>query len=196
MRVFTRLAKFVTCKLLFRVRVYNEEVLDEYQTYLICPNHSSVIDPAFVFPVKYEYDIYAVAKEELFKYAWFRFLANRYNAIPINREKTDVRCMLKALNVFENNEKAKLIIFPEGKVIKTEDEVGKIYKKGAAFIAANMKKPIIPVFITRRPWLFSRVNVVYGEPFLITKNDIKGIGKIEEKTKEIIDRIYELRETK
>lgn len=193
MRFSTRLLKFITCKLFYRVRVYNEEILDKYPTYLICPNHSFVMDPAFVFPTKYEGDIYAIAKEELFKYAWFRFIAKRYNAIPINREKTDVRSMLKALEVFKENEKAKLIIFPEGKVIKDNNDIGNVYKKGAAFIAAHVERPVIPVYITRRPWIFGRVQVYYGEPYFITRDDIKGIGKIDEKSKELIDKIYDLK---
>lgn len=194
MRLSTRILKFLSCKLFFRVKLFNEEILDKYETFIICPNHSSVFDPAFVFPKKYENDIYVIAKEELFKHAWFKVLAKLYHLIPINREKTDVRSMLKSLEIFKQNPKAKLIIFPEGKVVKTEDEVGKVYKKGAAFIAAYMEKPIIPVFISRRPKLFSKVNVTFGTPFYIKKEDIKGIGKIEEQTKLIIDKIYEMRQ--
>ena len=194
MRLSTRLLKFLSCKLFFRVKLYNEEILDKYKTFVICPNHSSVFDPAFVFPKKFENDVYIIAKQELFKQFWFKPLAKLYNLIPINRENTDVRSMLKSLDVFKQNPNAKLIIFPEGQVVKAEEDVGKIYKKGATFIAAYMEKPIIPVYISRRPKLFSTVKVIFCSPLFIKKEDIKGIGKIEEQTKLIIDKIYEMRQ--
>ena len=101
--------------------------------------------------------------------------------------------MLKSLDVFKKNEKAKLILFPEGRIIVEENDIGKIYKKGAAFIAAHVGKPIIPAYITRRPKFFSHVDITFGEPFFITKEDIKGIGSIDKKSMELIERIYALK---
>ncbi len=192
-RLITRFLKKSVCSFLFRVEHINEEVLDEYPSYVIAPNHSTVLDPIFVFPVKYELDISIVAKKELFKYGWFRFLAKRFNTFAIDREHVDVRSMLKSIDVFKQNENAKLILFPEGKVVKTEEEAGKVYRKGAAFLAYHLEKPIIPVYITRRPHPFSKVKVTYGKPFFISKETFKGRDKFEEASKKIIENIYALR---
>ena len=191
-RFCTKLILFIGRKLLFRVVLINEDVLDKYDSYLLCPNHSCVFDPAFVFPKQYDRDVHVVAKKELFKWAWFRWLAKRYNIISIDRENVDVRSMLESLKAFKEDSKAKLILFPEGKVVKDQNEVGKVYKKGAAFIASHLEKPIIPVFITRRPRLFSKVRVYFGEPYTIKKEDAKGIGKMDILSKDLIERIYNL----
>ena len=114
MRLITRIIKWFCCKFLYRVEYHNIETLDKYETFLICPNHSNVFDPVIVFPGKYERDIHIVAKAELFRHASFRWLSKKYNIFPIDRENVDVRSMLKSIEVFKKNEKAKLIIFPEG----------------------------------------------------------------------------------
>jgi len=192
-RFSTRVILFICRKILFRVKLHNEEVLDEYDSYLICPNHGRVFDPAFVFPKKYDRDVHIIAKKELFRHAWFRWLAKRYNIISIDRDNVDVRSMLESLKVFKEDDKAKLLLFPEGKVIKNPEDIGKVYKKGAAFIASHLDKPIIPVYITRRPKLFQRVNVYYGKPYTITKEDAKGIGKMDSLSKDLLERIYSMR---
>ena len=190
--LFTKLLKWFACSFLYRVKLHNSEVLDKYNSYLICANHSCVFDPVFIFPVMYEDDISIIAKEDLFKYFWFRCLTRKYHIISINREQTDVKSLLKSLNVFNEKPNAKLILFPEGRIVKTNEDVGNVYKKGAAFIAVHMNKPIIPVYITRRPKFFHKVDVVFGEPYYIEKSTLKGSGKFELESKKLIDKIYEL----
>jgi 1-acyl-sn-glycerol-3-phosphate acyltransferase len=147
----------------------------------------------FVYPAKYDLDIYIMAKSELFGKFWFKWIMKHFNVFSIDREKADVRSMLKSLSVFKTNEKAKLLMFPEGKVVKTEEEAGNVYKKGAAFIASHLAKPIIPVYITRRPKFFHKVDVTYGEPFFVSEVSCENENKIEFLSKEIIRRIYDLR---
>ena len=89
-----------------------------------------------------------------------------------------------------------MIIFPEGRVVKNKAELGKVYKKGAAFIAAHLDKPIIPVFITTRPKPFSKVKLIYGEPYFINKEDKKHSRNLDEISKELVEKIYTLNEKK
>ncbi len=190
-RFCTKFFKWFFCKFLYRVEYRNEEYLDEYETYLICPNHSNIFDPFFVLPRKYEKDIHVVAKKELFKHFWFRWIAKQYNVFSIDRENVDVRSMLNTINVFKEDKKAKLILFPEGKVVKEKEELGKVYKKGATFIAMHMDKPIVPVHITWRPRLFGKVVVAFGKPYTID-NSSKSKQYMEENTKKLIDTIYSI----
>ena len=192
-RTCSKIIKFIFCKILYRVKVINEEVLDKYESYLICSNHSCIFDPIFVFPLRYEYDISIVAKKELFKHKWFKFLTDRYKVFPIDRENVDVKSMLHTINVFKTDKKAKLIIFPEGKVVKNEEDVRKVYKKGASFVAYHLNKPIIPVYITRRPHLFSKVIVKFGEPFFINEEECKGKNRFDKISLDIINKIYDLK---
>ena len=123
MRILTVIIKKLFCKVLNKVNYTNIEILDKLDNCIICPNHSSVFDPIYVFPIEQEENIYVMAKSELFNYRFFRWLFNKYNVFPINREKTDPRSLLKSLNIFKENNKAKLIIFPEGRVIKEDSEI-------------------------------------------------------------------------
>ena len=192
MRNITRVIKWLCCKLLYKVEVHNSEALDKYNSYLICPNHSCVFDPVFVYPGKYENNVHIMAKAELFNHISFRWLAKRFNIFPIDREKTDVRSLLKSLDVFKNDENAKLLMFPEGKIVIEESDAGRVYKKGAAFVAAHINKPIVPVFITRRPKFFQKVDVIFGEPFFLDTKEQNGQNKMEHLSQEIIDSIYKL----
>ena len=191
MRILTVIIKKLFCKVLNKVNYTNIEILDKLDNCIICPNHSRVFDPIYVFPIEQEENIYVMAKSELFNYRFFRWLFNKYNVFPINREKTDPRSLLKSLNIFKENNKAKLIIFPEGRVIKEDSEIKKHYKKGPVFIAAHTNIPILPVYITRRPKLFQKIDVIFGEPIYITKDDLK--GKTEMYSEELIKTIYDLK---
>lgn len=193
MKKLTVIIKNLFCKILNKVNYKNIEILEEIDKCIICPNHSSVFDPVYVFPVEQEKNIYVMAKSELFKYRFFRWLFKKYNVFPINREKVDARSLLKSLTIFRDNNKAKLIMFPEGKVIKDDSEIKKSYKKGAVFIAAHTNVPIVPVYITRRPKLFQKIDVIFGKPIYIKKEDLKGKGKVEKYSKELINTIYDLK---
>ncbi len=191
-RLFTRLTKKLFCSFLYKVEVINSEALDKSDSYLLTPNHFSPLDPIFVYPEKYDKDISVIAKKELFKHVLFRWLAKKYSVFSIDRENVDIKSMLKSLEVFKKNEHAKLLLFPEGKVVK-EAEEGKVYKKGAAFIAYHLEKPIIPVYISRANKLFSKVTITFGEPFFISKETFKGKEKFDEASKLLIQKIYELK---
>ena len=71
--------------------------------------------------------------------------------------------------------------------------MGKYYKKGAVFIAANSNVPIIPVYITRKPKFFSKVKVIFGEPIYIKKEDLNDKKQVKNKSKQLIEKIYELK---
>ena len=185
-----KILRFLFGYFLYHVKYKNINVFKNINKCLICPNHSNIFDPTFIYPVVD--DLYIMAKSEIFKNKFIAKFLNHYNVFPVNRNKTDVKSMMTSLEIFENVEKRKLLIFPEGKVIKDKKEIGKVYKKGAVYIAATTNVPIIPVYITRRPKFFSKIEVIFGEPIYIDKNSIKSKRDIIEKSKELIEKIYSL----
>ena len=64
-KIITDIILFVSCKILFRVKYENEEILEKYDKCMICSNHTRIFDPAFIRP-KVE-NMYSVAKSELFE---------------------------------------------------------------------------------------------------------------------------------
>ena len=87
--------------------------------------------------------------------------------------------------------KIKLLIFPEGRVLKTKKERGEI-KNGAIYIASMLEVPIIPVYITARPKFFSRVTVKFGKPIFTNKKNLKDKKKIQNESKVLMTEIYNL----
>ena len=178
------------CELLFRVHYYNTENLNKYDKFLICPNHSSVFDPFFIYPISKNLSI--MAKSELFKNKLVAKILRHYNVFPVNRKKVDIKSLLHALNVFKNNDPCELLIFPEGGVVKTKEEIRKRIHNGATFISAKLEIPIVPVFITRRPKLFSKVQVIFGEPYFLDKELLKDKTKLKEQSQKLINKIDDL----
>ncbi len=190
-KILTFFFKFVLNKVLFRTDYENLEILDNYPKCMICSNHSRVFDPAFLFP-KVD-NMYSVAKSELFKHKLFgNFLA--YNgAIPIKRDSIDRVGIKNIINLLNEKENVRILIFPEGGIYKENYlENKRNCKSGAIFIAATANIPIIPVHITVRPRYFSKVTVTFGEEFLVNSDVLNDKAKLREESKRLINYIYNL----
>ena len=184
-----RIIIFIVCKILFKVEYINEEILRKYDKCLICPNHSRIYDPIFIYPKVS--NMYGMAKSELFKHKLLANFLNYHNIFPVDRESTDAKSLRKALKLMKNNDKIKLLIFPEGKVLKSRCERG-IVKNGAVYIAAMANVPIIPIYITARPKYFSKVVVKFGEPIFYDRLQLKDKNKIIDTSKQLLKEIYNM----
>lgn len=181
----------IVCKFLFRVRYENTEVLEKFNKCIICPNHSRIFDPVFLFP-KVD-NMYSMAKSELFKNKILANFLSYHNVFPIDRENVDIRGTKKAIKLIKNNEEIKLLIFPEGRVLKNKCERGKI-KNGAVYIASMLEIPIIPIYITARPKYFTKVTVKFGNPIFFNKSELRNKEKIKNESKRLLKEIYKLEE--
>ncbi len=182
--------KILFCKILFRVHYYNTENLQKYDRFLICPNHSSIFDPFFIYPLSQNLSI--MAKSEIFKNKFIAKILKHYNVFPVDRKKVDIKSLLHSLNVFKKQNHCELLIFPEGGVIKNKEDIGKKVHNGATFVAAKLNVPIVPVFITRRPKLFSKVKVIFGSPYFLEKSLLKDKSKLKKESHILINNIYNL----
>lgn len=185
-----KIVNFFCCHFLYKVSYTGLENLEGINQCLICPNHSNIFDPFFIYPVSNH--LYIMAKAELFKHKLLAKIFKHYHVFPVDRTKKDPKSLLYSLEIFETNEPRQLLIFPEGGILKTEGEIGKKIRNGATFISAQVGIPIIPVYITRRPKLFSKVDVIFGKPFYVEKDILNDKQQLKEKSKELIDKIYYL----
>ena len=186
-----QVVNFICCHLLFRVRYHHLENLTTTSRCVIAPNHSSIFDPFFIYPKTS--NLFIMAKSELFHYRLLGKLLSHYQVFPVNRNKRDPGSLLYAISLFANpTEEKQLLLFTEGGVLKKEEEIGKRIRNGAVYISAESQVPVLPVYITRRPHLFSRVDVVFGESYLIDHALVKDKSMIKEKSKELVERIYQL----
>ena len=151
------------CHFLFRVKYENLEILAKYDKCLICPNHSRIFDPIFLYP-KIN-NMYSVAKSEAFKNKLFAKFLKYCNAVPIEREKNDIKGTRHILKLLKEHDKIRLLIFPEGGIFKDNYKYNKRNtKSGSIYLSSMTNIPIIPVHITRKTsFLFkSNCNIWYS----------------------------------
>ena len=83
----------------------------------------------------------------------------------------------------------KIFMFPEG--TRTGEDNMVDAKTGAVRLASKMDAPIVPVYIPRRKKLFSRVQLLIGEPYSVEGHNH---NEYEQLADGIMERIYELRD--
>lgn len=180
----------ILCHLLYRVQYENVEQIKKLNRCVICPNHTSIIDPFWIY--EKADNLYIMAKAELFKNKLLGAILKHYNVFPVDRGKVDVKSTLMATNIFEKNSgNVQFLIFPEGKVIQNEEEIGRV-KNGAVFVAATAGVPILPVHISRNIKKFHKVTIKFGEPIEINKEVLESKEKLQAQSKEIIKSIYKM----
>jgi 1-acyl-sn-glycerol-3-phosphate acyltransferase len=130
-------------RFLFKIEVIGKEKLKTKKPYLVAANHFSGWDP-FIIAMASDQYLAFMAKEELFKTFFSRWLMDWCGAFAVNRSKLEVSTIKTALAV--NKTFWKIAIFPQG----TRDSSGKINKvsKGFVSLAKSTKADIIPVSIT------------------------------------------------
>ncbi|NLX64550.1 MAG: 1-acyl-sn-glycerol-3-phosphate acyltransferase [Clostridiaceae bacterium] len=173
-----------------RVKVEGKENIPKKGPVLLYANHPSAWD-MFLIGVFMPRRIHFMAKSELFRNPILGFLIKSLGAFPVSRGKGDVSSVR---TVFKLLEEGKVVgIFPEGTRTPKKDPSKR--KAGAAMMALYSKAPVLPVGVVWNNKIFSKVRIVFGEPFLmLPKEEGKHIPKEEliQLTDQIINKIYAL----
>lgn len=193
-KIMKKLVKIVCCNIIYRVKYVGIEKIDNNKKYVICPNHSNILDPTFIFPIVDNLSI--MAKSEIFKNKLVAKILKRYRVFPVNRKERDVKSTLHAIECLNLENNSKLLIFPEGGIIKDSKEIRKKVKNGAVYISAESGVEILPIFITRRPHIFQKVYVIIGNSINIPKEIKHDKEKIKEYSTKMINNIYDLEKIK
>jgi 1-acyl-sn-glycerol-3-phosphate acyltransferase len=110
---------------------------------IIVANHQSILDPPLIMnqiPYAMRKSIFLIAKKEL---SWMRIPFAGAPVLFVDRTGNIVPSLKAAADVLRSGHS--LLIFPEG--TRTRDgSVGK-FRSGAAYLAKNLNKKIIPVTI-------------------------------------------------
>jgi long-chain acyl-CoA synthetase len=173
-------------KLFTRLEVRGKENLDSLaklhknpsadatqNSFLICPNHQSFLDP-FILTSVYSHDVFTnifhVGASEFFENGAMKFVAKMVNIVPINPDTQLVKAM-KASAIGLRNGKI-LNIYAEGE--RAFDGELHEFKKGAAILATELDLPILPVALegVHKVWARNslkirpaKVKIMFGKPF-------------------------------
>lgn len=134
--------------------------------YIYMGNHFSMWD--IFYPARTTWEgIHYFTKASLMKVPLIGPLAKRAGVLSVMRDGTDTRALMDAIRILRNGEKVS--IFPEGTRNRGAEDVIQPFHGGAALLAIKTKTPVVPFVVTRRPRLFRRTHVVFGEPLELTQ---------------------------
>lgn len=163
MKNIKKVVRWVVNKLLFKVTIYNNDILNSDQKLIICPNHSTVMDGIIMWANNDNVKI--MAKKELFENKVIAKILLENGVFPIHRQIFGLNAIKDAINVLKRKDNTtKLIVFPQGTTCfgSVEDSVSEV-KKGVSFISRKTNVPLLPTYITEEYKLFQSVDIVYGD---------------------------------
>lgn len=147
--------------MLYPVKAVGRENIPEGAA-LICPNHTSAIDPLFVvFAFQRKHIMRVMSKKEVMSWPLIGWLLKKAGVFGVDRGAADITAVKTALRYLK--EGRKLLLFPEGTRVAEGESVEA--KTGAAMFSTRAGVPIVPVYITGKKRLFRRNLVVIGQPY-------------------------------
>jgi 1-acyl-sn-glycerol-3-phosphate acyltransferase len=198
LKLFRLVSRFVL-RLIADVEVIGYENLPKMGGCIAASNHLGRLDPILGYILTDRDDIVMFVAEKYQKYAVFRWLGRRVDAVWLNRYQTDFRALRLAQKRLRQGEL--LPMAPEG----TRSHTGALIegKGGAAYLAAKTGVPIVPVGVTGTGdreiiWRLRRlqrlhITVHAGEPFTLPSLDRKNrSASLQEYTDEVMCRIAAL----
>ena len=175
--------------IVYRPKKVGEKNIPKEGGYIICANHVHALDaPSLVLSMRRE--VIFIAKEELFKNAFFKWLGNTFDVIAIKRGKGDIDAMKLAFKAIKQN---KLLgLFPEG--TRNGMKKGEKLHSGAALIALKTKTKIIPVGIQGNFKPFRKIKFNFGKPMDFSEyaGQTKNKEVLDMITKQVMDEVVRL----
>jgi 1-acyl-sn-glycerol-3-phosphate acyltransferase len=127
-----------------RVDVRGYEHLPKDTSFVIATNHLGIVDVPIAFYALDRWDMFVVIGEKWRDVGLFRWVGKHFNFIFIDRFNPDIKALRTIISLMEKNNI--LVIAPEG----TRSRTGALIeaKPGVSYLAAKLKRPIVPVAIT------------------------------------------------
>jgi 1-acyl-sn-glycerol-3-phosphate acyltransferase len=177
----------------FSTKVEREEELLASQSYVFCPNHTSILDILLTLSITKNPFVF-LGKKELVNIPVFGYV---YKRTCILVDRNDIKSRRTAFRQAQKRLQKGLsvCIFPEGNVPDDESIVLDTFQKGAFRLAVDFKIPIVPITYYDCKKRFS-YTFFSGSPgilrvktlrFLLTNNlEQKDLNSLKEKTYQII----------
>ena len=178
----------------YRPKIIGANNIEDGKGMLLCPNHVHAFDSA-VIVLKNKREVNVLAKEELYKNGFIKWIADLFGVYPVKQENRSLESVKISLKLLKNNEL--LLLFPEG--TRKGMEKGVKPKDGAVKLAIRADVPIIPIGVQGNFKAFTKVKVNIGKPIYYNKynkDDTNNKELMDKLTQELMDEIVRLRDEK
>lgn len=169
------------------IHVHGRENIPEGPCMLCC-NHSSFSDPVWVIVYgKLSRLPRIMAKQELMKLPVLGWLYRKLGAFPVDRGATDLKAVQTTLKTLREGNR--VLIFPEGTRVRKGKKVEA--HSGALLMANRAKVPVVPIYVSTKKHLFSRINLSFGEPYFPEYAAAKATPEeLTLRSAELLEKIY------
>jgi 1-acyl-sn-glycerol-3-phosphate acyltransferase len=164
---FIKVVSFPYCRLAFRLRAQQVELVPPDGPVILAPNHFSGMDHWFV-GIMLGRQVRFMAKSQLFKGPFLEFIMAHAGAFPVRRGHHDEEAITTALTILGRG--GVLVIYPEGGRSRG-GTIGTSARPGLGRLALESGAPVVPVAVhgseRARNWRrlqFPQVTVRYGMP--------------------------------
>ena len=170
-------------KFKYKPVIINKEAIPKKGRVIIAGTHKSKSDP-LIIGLSTNRCVRGLAKAELFKNPFSRFLFKGLGAIPVHRDSEERASVIPAC--VELLEQEELIgIMPEGTINRTNEQIMP-FKTGVIRIALEAKTPIVPFAIigetANNYKSFKKgVKIIFDEPYYPETDNIEKEIKVLEK---------------
>ena len=164
-KFYTKIKKFFAglFRRLYRIKVINESKEPLDKNYVVCCNHTSLMD-VVIIAIALKNQLRFMAKKEIFKVPILNWFVKSMGAFPVDRKSGDVGAIKKTIEILKDGDCVG--IFPQGTRHKKVDPRTTEIKDGIGMIAARSGVGILPVCIrTKKNKLkfFRRTEFVIGK---------------------------------
>ena len=192
--ILRKIIKFlfkISAIIMYRPKIIGKENLPKNEGAIICPNHVHALDSAVIIAMN-KRKINVLAKEELFKNGFIRWIADLFGIYPVKRDNKSMESIKISLKLLKNNEL--LMIFPEG--TRNGMAKGVKPKDGAIKLAIRANVPIVPVGVQGNFKPFRKVKVNIGKPIYYSKykDEVNNKEVMDKLTEELMKTIVKLRD--
>ena len=181
-------AIYIWCKIYYRVEIKGLENVPKEGAVIFAGNHRTYLDPPLIVATA-KRDMRFLAKEELTKNPFLKFLGWVFESILVKRNDKDVGPIKESLKTLKEGNC--IALFPEG--TRNGLEKGEKAKDGVAFFAVRSGAKVVPCGIKGGEKGNRKVTITYGKPldFSEYKNN-KDKEVLDKVTNEIMQNIIEL----
>lgn len=150
-----------------KTEIQNKEYIPKDTVFILAAPHRSLLDPVFISFGVYPHVFSSMAKQELFKGRFMKWLLFHMKAFPVNRENPGPSALKQPVSILKEG-KTNLLIFPTGSRHSAE------IKGGTSSIAKLANVPILPV-VYQGPLTFKdllkrkKATVRFGKPIYLPK---------------------------